>query len=379
MAELIFIIKQTPEMKYYSLLSLSLAIYSLSYNVNAQPKTAKPAVIAYYAGSPTMIDSFDVRQVTHIIFSFGHLKENKLHINNTRDTLTIQNLVAQKTKNSDLKVMLSLGGWGGCKTCSDVFSTKKGRREFSKSVKELLDYFNADGIDLDWEYPVIEGYPGHAYKPEDKANFTALVKKLRKKLGKEKLISFAAGGFTTFLEQSIEWKKVMAYADFVNLMTYDLTNGFSVNTGHHTPLYSSANQKESGDNAIQYLVAAGIPSNKLVLGAAFYGRVFDSVQNVNNGLFQPCKFKSYMPSRYFDSTLTTANGYVYYWDDLAKAPYYYNATTQTFVTFEDKNSIALKTRYAVANKLFGIMFWQLTEDKFHDGLLQSITTALTGE
>lgn len=366
-------------MRQYSFLSIIFLTFALINNTNAQTKNNKPAVIAYYAGNPTLIDSFDVKQITHIIFSFGHLQGNKLHINNARDTLTIQNLVMQKAKNPDLKVMLSLGGWGGCKDCSDIFSTAKGRKKFARSVKELLDFFKADGIDLDWEYPAIEGYPGHTYKPEDKQNFTALVKKLRKKLGKDKLISFAAGGFTTFLEQSIEWKKVMNYASFVNLMTYDLTNGYSVTTGHHTPLYSSSNQKESGDNAIQWLISAGIPSDKLVLGAAFYGRVFDSVQNVNNGLFQPCKFKSYMPSRYFDSTLNESNGYVYYWDDVAKAPYYYNAKSQTFVTFEDKKSIALKTQYAITNKLFGIMFWQLTEDKFRDGLLESINKVVTGE
>ncbi|MGC4036711.1 MAG: glycoside hydrolase family 18 protein [Chitinophagaceae bacterium] len=345
----------------------------------AQVKTYKPAVIAYYAGRPTMIDSFNINQVTHIIFSFGHLKGNALHISNARDTMTIQNLVAQKAKNADLKVMLSLGGWGGCRDCSDVFSTKKGRRQFTKSVKELLEYFHADGIDLDWEYPAIEGYPGHTYRPEDKANFTALVKKLRKKLGREKLISFAAGGFTTFLKESVDWKTVMRYASFVNLMTYDLTNGMSVVTGHHTPLYSSPDHVESGDNAIKYLIAAGIPANKLVLGAAFYGRAFDSVQNVNNGLFQPGKFKSYVPSRFFDSTFSENNGYLYYWDDTAKAPYYYSSAAQTFVTFEDKKSIALKTRYAIENKLFGIMFWQLTEDKFQDGLLQSINNVLRGE
>jgi chitinase len=366
-------------MKRCGTLSVIFIFIALTNIVRAQTNNNKPAVIAYYAGNSSLIDSFNVKQITHIIFSFGHLKGNELHIGNARDTATIQNLVSQKAKNPDLKVMLSLGGWGGCKDCSDVFSTKKGRRKFSASVKELLDYFKADGIDLDWEYPAIEGFPGHAYKPDDKENFTALVKKLRKKLGKDKLISFAAGGFTTFLEQSVEWKKVMKYASFVNLMTYDLTNGASVVTGHLTPLYSSPNQKESGDNAVQWLIAAGIPSNKLVLGAAFYGRVFDSVQNVNNGLFQPCRFKSYIPTRYFDSTMTASNGYEYYWDDTSKASYYYNATTQTFVTFDDKKSIALKTRYAIANKLFGIMFWQLTEDKFQDGLLQSINNAVSGE
>ncbi len=343
---------------------------------NAQPKMPRPAVIAYYAGRPTTIDSFDVSQLSHVIFSFGHLKGNRLNINNARDTLTIQNLVEQKKRNPGLKVLLSLGGWGGCKDCSDIFSTRRGRKEFAQSVKELLHFFSADGIDLDWEYPAIEGYPGHTFRPEDKANFTALVKKLRKKLGWQKQISFAAGGFTTFLEQSIDWKKVMKKASFVNLMTYDLTNGFSVVTGHHTPLYSAAGQKESGDKAVKYLLDAGIPANKLVLGAAFYGRIFDSVQNVNNGLYQPGKFRKSIPSRFFEDSLSEKDGFVYYWDDSTKAPYYYNPVTQTFVTLDDKKSIGLKTRYVMDNRLYGIMFWQLTEDKFSEGLLQSINDAL---
>ncbi|MES1214057.1 MAG: glycosyl hydrolase family 18 protein [Bacteroidota bacterium] len=355
---------------------LQLLLTVISFSAFSQTKSGRPAVIAYYAGSPTLIDSFDVTKLSHIIFSFGHLKGNELHINNARDTLTIKNLVAQKNKNADLKIMLSLGGWGGCRDCSDVFSTKKGRKEFTRSVKELLNYFSADGIDLDWEYPAIAGYPGHTFRPEDKENFTALVKKLRKKLGRKKIISFAAGGFTTFLDQSVEWKKVMKYANFVNLMTYDLVNGASTATGHHTPLYSTPGQKESGDNAVNYLISAGIPANQLVIGAAFYGRLFDSVQNVNNGLYQSAKFRSYISGKFIVDSLLQKEGYVYTWDDVAKAPYYYNPVTQSFLTFENTISLTLKAHYVMDKKLFGIMFWQLTEDKLQDGLLKAITNTI---
>ena len=354
---------------------LQLLILTIGVPVIAQTSTNKPAVIAYYFGSPTLIDSFDVSSLTHIIFSFGHLKNGKLTINNARDTLTIQNLIAQKSRNSSLKVMLSLGGWGGCKDCSDAFSTKKGRKLFAGSVQDLLEFFKADGIDIDWEYPAIAGYPGHEYKRQDKVNFTRLIRKLRKKLGSDKIISFAAGGFSDFLDQSIEWKKVMKYASFVNLMTYDLVNGNSVLTGHHTPLYSTPDQKESGDNAVSFLLAAGIPPGKLVIGAAFYGRLFDSVQNLNNGLYQPARFKSYIPGKFIPD-LTGNGGYVYFWDDIAKAPYYYNPATQSFLTFENTQSLSLKTRYVIDRKLFGIMFWQLTEDQQQDGLLKAITDTL---
>ena len=32
---------------------------------------------------------------------------------------------------------------------------------------------------------------------------------------------------------------------------------------------------ESTDNAVRYLDAIGVPKNKMVIGAAFYARIFD--------------------------------------------------------------------------------------------------------
>src|SRR6202035_117208 len=110
------------------------------------------------------------------------------------DTATIKHLVLLKEKNPKLKVILSLGGWGGCRSCPDVFSTDSGRKEFARSTKELTDYFHTDGIDLDWEYPALENVPGYAFSPDDKDNFTLLVKQLRKSLDNQQEISFAAGG-----------------------------------------------------------------------------------------------------------------------------------------------------------------------------------------
>src|SRR5690349_2116200 len=248
-----------------------LAIFTNGFSQSPSKKAGKGqplAVIAYYAGQAAQVDSFAAEKLTHIIFSFCHLKGNQLAVDNARDTVTIQKLVALKKRNPQLKVLLSLGGWTGCETCSEVFSTDKGRGEFAQSVKHLLDYTKTDGLDLDWEYPAIQGPPGHKFTPEDKPNFTRLVAQLRKAIGPKKEISFAAGGFTTFLEQSIEWKKVMPLIDRVNLMTYDLVHGYSTTTGHHTPIYSTPQQKESANNAIRFFDSIGIHRNKLVIGAA---------------------------------------------------------------------------------------------------------------
>src|SRR3954468_15576442 len=91
------------------------------------------AVIAYYAGNAQQADSFAVEKLSHIIFSFCHLNGNRLHARNARDTSVIQKLVSLKERNPAMKVLLSLGGWGGCETCSAVFSNKKDRKAFALS------------------------------------------------------------------------------------------------------------------------------------------------------------------------------------------------------------------------------------------------------
>ncbi|HOX83562.1 MAG TPA: glycoside hydrolase family 18 protein [Chryseolinea sp.] len=328
-------------------------------------------IIAYYSAGPEKVASIQAEKLTHIIFSFCHLKGNRLQVDSPRDSITIKNLVDLKKRNPNLKVILSLGGWGGCETCSPVFSSATGRDEFSKSVLELNQYFKTDGIDLDWEYPTIEGHPGHPYSVNDKPNFTELINSLRNTLGKNYEISFAAGGFQHFLEESVDWKAIIDKVDRVNLMTYDLVSGFSIQTGHHTPLYSRPGQNESTDNAVNYLIKSGIPADKLVIGAAFYGRMWEKVPNINNGLYQSGKFKSFIDYSKLGE-LTKEKGFTIYWDETAKAPYLYNEKERLFVTYDNIQSMKLKTSYAIDHQLDGIMFWELSIDAAKDGLLDAI-------
>ena len=333
------------------------------------------SVIAYYSGDPNGADQFAVEQLDQVIHSFLHLQGNKLALDDVNDSIGIANWVGLKERNPDLKVLLSLGGWGGCKTCSDVFSGEAARKEFAQSVLDLLVQFKADGIDLDWEYPGIEGYPGHAFKAEDKQNFTYLVEELRETLGDDYVISFAAAGFDHFFKESIEWDKVMPLLDNVNIMTYDLVSGFSTVTGHHTPLYSTQEQLRSTDRAVTFLDSIGVPREKMVIGAAFYARVWENVANVNNGLYQSGKFKQGVGFSRQEEYFASQPGFEFYWDEEAQAPYAYNADSMWFATFDDSLSVALKTQYAKEKGLGGIMFWELGSDKLTGGLLESIDVA----
>lgn len=338
-----------------------------STKVSAQKKDL--AVIAYYAGGPSHLDKFEVEKLTHIIYCFGHLKGNELSIGRGGELLS--KMVGLKKRNPALKVLVSLGGWGGCATCSDVFSTEKGRNDFAISVKNILEQYGADGIDLDWEYPVVAGYPGHKRSPEDKDNFTQLVKALRNTLPENSVVSFAAGGFHEYIDSAIAWKDVMPYVDFVNMMTYDLVNGYSKVTGHHTALYSSNPEMESTDRAVKMLLNLGVPSGKIVIGAAFYGRVWKDVPDIDHGLYQSGIFSHSENFKTFGHRLKS-KGFKEYWDSVVKAPYAYNAGKRQFITYDNKQSVKIKTQYAIDHQLRGIMFWQLLSDNYHHGLLDAI-------
>ena len=346
----------------------------LTATVHAQPKTF--SVIAYFAGNTTNVDAYPIEKLTHIIFSFCHLKGNKLFVNNLKDSLMIQHLVLLKQRNPSLKVLLSLGGWGGCAPCSAVFATRKGRKQFARSAKRISKYFKTDGIDLDWEYPAIAGFPGHAFVPEDKHNFTLLIEALRKKFKHKYTISFAAGGFSQYLQSSVEWDKVTPLVNNINVMTYDLVHGASKVTGHHTPLFSTAGQIESTDHAVHFLDSVGVPKNKIVIGAAFYARVFDVDTSLNNGLYQAGKFHNGIDFFRFNKDSLLHEGFNYYWDDAAKAPYLYAPAKKQFITYDDEQSILLKTKYVMEQQLNGIMFWDLNADKTIGGLLEVIDKTL---
>lgn len=87
-----------------------------------------------------------------------------------------------------------------------MFATEVRRKEFAQSIKEHYDFFKIDGLDLDWEYPGVQGPEGHKFSPEDKPNFTLLVKELRK-LGKKYQLSFAAGGHSALSTTQLSGKR----------------------------------------------------------------------------------------------------------------------------------------------------------------------------
>lgn len=314
------------------------------------------------------ITEADLKRLDYVHISFALINEQGEVYWNQKGTEGVVSKI--KEINPDIKMIISVGGWEA-DGFSQAAATEEGRKKFTASVVKIMQDNNLDGIDIDWEYPC-SSQSGIASSPEDKETFTLLIKELRTQIDackKGQTLSIAAGALRSYLDGT-NMSEVQKYLDYVQLMTYDFYSSFSSTTGHHANLYADSvhEEKASSDLAVKMFVEAGVPIEKIVMGAAFYGRSWSGVPNVNNGLGQPVdKAKaSAFTSAYGYSTLckmleTGEGNYTYYWDDDAKAAYLYNG--DTFITYEDKRALSYKADYVRENKMKGIMFWEYSEDK----------------
>jgi chitinase len=331
---------------------------------------AESRIVAYVQGGsiPAVIHP---EKLTHINFSFAHIVSGRAVLDMPGSVTDLARLRALKKTNPHLKVLVSVGGWTA-DGFSDAALTDASRHIFADSVVEMLRRNDLDGVDLDWEYPG-QGVAGIKYREEDKGNFTLLLKTLREELTDHYLLTIAAADREYF--DHVEVSRLHVYVDWINEMAYDFFNSLTPTTGHHAGLYLSsagAPTDRTADAAVKQYLAAGVPAEKIVLGVPFYGRAFAGVTAKNHGIDQPYeKFQDFYSYTDLVQKFIGKQGYVRYWDTAAQVPYLWNESTRGFISYEDPQSLGIKTCYVRDKHLGGVMFWELSLDR-NDKLLDVI-------
>lgn len=344
----------------------------------AVPKTPGPfRIIGYVRGHA--VDNLDIRaeKLTHINFAFANVVDGRVVEGSSSDSIHYAKLRKLKQRNPQLKLLYSAGGWSWSDGFSDAVLTPQSREIFAQSTLDFMQKYKLDGIDLDWEYP---GLPGdnNPHRPEDKENFTLILKLIREKLdaltletGERYLLTIATGAFRAYLDHT-EMEKAQTYLDFINVMSYDYRTGASPRSGHHTNFafsdYDSSAYPRSTVSAIEEHLAAGIPPEKLVMGVAFYGRGWPVTDTLHWGAYRPTVSagSSYAYQQLVAEYINQA-GYVSHWDSSAQAPFLWHPTERRFISYDDPESLQVKAQYIREKGLGGAMFWEYSHDP--DGVL----------
>jgi len=302
-----------------------------------------------------------------------------------------------KARHPGLKVLISLGGWTWSRGFSDA-ARPENRQAFVASCIDAYIRGNLpvtdgaggpgaaagvfDGIDLDWEYPVACGLS--CGRPEDNANFTALLAEFRRQLDQVRpglLLTVAVGAGIDKIRVT-DPGQYHQYLDYINVMTYDFHGTWDARTNHHSALFASPNDPSTGDvafynsdDAIQGFLDRGVPASKLHLGIGFYGRGWTGVANANNGLYQT---GSAAPGTYEagneDFKVIKNKPGTIHTDPAARATWKYDGNT--FWSYDTPEMVGEKMQYVKARGLGGAFFWEFSGDDatgtlvnaIHDGL-----------
>ncbi|XP_020785250.2 acidic mammalian chitinase-like [Boleophthalmus pectinirostris] len=332
-------------------------------------------LVCYYDGEAASRDStgrftpanIDPELCTHLIYAFAVIdNQNKLVPINNNISL-YKDLNNLKTKNSQLKTMLAVGGPNfDNQKFSTMVAAANTRSSFITSAIALIKDNGFDGLNLDWQYP------GDG-QPQDKTRFTSLCQELRTAFQAENpplLLSASVSAVKAMIDKSYEVAKIASEVDFLNVLTFGFHDTSETKTAHHSPLGAlTAGDILTTEYAMAYWKNLGAPKNKLNMAFAAYGVAFTLTDPSNSGVGAPasgpaepgCYGGTAGIWSYYEICLYIKGGDLR-WIPEQSVPY--TVTEGQWVGYDNTTSIDAKVKHIVDNGYGGACVWALDLDDY---------------
>ena len=181
-------------------------------------KATDKVFVGYVFGQPRNIN---FRLYTHLCHAFlvadgdGNVRKSR--------TVPSRELTGEAHE-AGVKVLLSLGGWGWDEQFASIVSKPEAEDRYVEAVMGIVDGFDYDGIDLDWEYPDTK---------EEVVGFERLARRFRKDLdaiGAKKGRPMALTMAASSNPGTLKWlgkEFLLETMDWINVMTYDFTGDWT--------------------------------------------------------------------------------------------------------------------------------------------------------
>ncbi len=249
----------------------------------------------------------------------------------------------------NVKVIMSIGGWGNCEGFPGMAATPRTRSRFIGQVLDFVKEHHYDGVDIDWEFV------SNAVEMQDFVSFVKELSAALKAQSPPLLLTMAAPS-GPYWGKWINYEALAGDFDYISAMNYDYHGEWSDHSGHNSPLYSCGfDTCGSFNDSYLYFLSRSVPADKLLLGLAFFGRSFDCGE-----LYQKFQKSSYYG--YVEVLDLLKAGWTSLWDDCAQVPYVRKPDQTMIVCYDDEESISLKCRYVLDKRAAGVIIWEITQD-----------------
>lgn len=317
--------------------------------------------VGYLFHQPNQIN---YKLYTHICHAFITADENG-HIRTNR---TVPNReITTAAHAAGVKVLISLGGWGWDKQFAAMVAKPEAEDRYVRDILQMVEDYDYDGIDLDWEYPDSR---------EEIVGFERLTRRFRHQLdelGRKKERPMFQTMAAAANPDTLKWlnrEVLLETMDWINVMTYDMAGEWTDYAGHHSPLFGSSKQPgspRSTELSMKYLLGRGVPANRLAVGIPLYGKGF-AVSEPYASTKEARDRRAPRGGNYANLIqLQKEKGWTRKWDDETKNPWLIAPDQTAVIGYDDVESVALKTEWALKQGFRGLFFWQISGDRLPDG------------
>lgn len=368
--------------KFISLLLSLVIFHTNTLKCIAFPHPNRGIKAAYWPSFGAFpASAIDTSHFTHIYYAFllPDPTTYKLNVTPFDQTKIPDFMGAIRAKNPPVKTLVSIGGGGNDPTLfSKIVSSRATRQTFIDSTIEIARQYGFDGVDLDWEFPATA---------EDMSNLALLYKQWRAALLNEIRTSrkpsllltsavYYAPKLTLVEPRSYPVEAILRYLDWISPMCFDYHGSWENFTGVHSAL-RDANSNFSTHFGIGSWIQAGVPPGKVVMGLPLYGRTWKLQEPYVNGIGAPALgvgpgggLMDYQQILDFNDE----NNATVVFDGQTVS--YYSYAGDSWIGYDDVQSVRLKIQFARSKQLGGYFFWALGKDK--DWTISSLASRTWG-